>query len=149
MKASELRIGNWVHFNNLIGMKYDYQVTPRFFRQLALNDPESLDVEIDGFHQPILLTEEWLVKFGFYVLHINKSGVKIYWRGQRQRVNAHYNAFWYKTYNGTTRVKFVHQLQNLYFALTGQELTVNGSVNALLSVAEIEIQKLNYAEKFI
>jgi hypothetical protein len=83
----------------------------------------------NGDHaDPIPLSEEWLVKFGF------KKTVEVTWSfGYEKEYNVYrkedltYNgiqaAWWY---NGLLKnqPEFVHQLQNLYFALTGSELTI-------------------------
>jgi hypothetical protein len=130
MKSNELRIGNYIHFDNFLGMKYDYQVTPRFFRHLALDSPDSLEIEINGFHQPIPLTEEWLLKFGFTVdQQLNGSGAIIngfkIWKGDSWECwNYSTNKEWIDDNEIYVDLFFVHQLQNLYFALTGKELTL-------------------------
>ena len=69
-----------------------------------------------GFNElkPILLTEEWLLKFGFSIfknMYFIK-GMQI-WKC---------NDLFLCNKNGIY-IKYVHQLQNLYFALTGKELT--------------------------
>jgi len=48
MKASELRIGNWVNYDG---------------RNCTIQEPTDL-VDADEF-EPIPLTEEWLLNFGF------------------------------------------------------------------------------------
>jgi len=69
-------------------------------------------------HTPIPLTEEWLLKFGFD----NKCYEVIY-----DNTLGCYN---FAVYNmGGDKVvcaspEYVHQLQNLYFALSGEELTM-------------------------
>ena len=121
MNAQELRIGNWLH-SNLTEM--DFRVTSRDI------------LNIEGYPntcKPIPLTEEWLLKFGF---KHKKCGMC----GQDQWSNMD---FWYiETISGEaivlrgnvkqtkilypygTFIEYVHSLQNLYFALTGQELTI-------------------------
>ena len=108
MKANELRIGNWV---------------------FDLEEKENTEViqwtfESDYFTslEPIPLTEEWLIKFGFTVLY--GEGIAKGWlhKGLIQYCltggSVCYN------YNNLTRVESVHQLQNIYFALTNEELTI-------------------------
>jgi hypothetical protein len=65
--------------------------------------------------EPIPLTEEWLVKFGFkpLVKDWQIKGLIIHARKRGFVVN-----------NRIPILKTVHQLQNLYFALTGEELTL-------------------------
>lgn len=130
MKASELRIGNWVYREyldndgNHIG---EYQV--------SAHDIEHLDVSgvfhQDGEATSIPLTEDWLEKFGFYGkyksvhCHWSKNGVGI---EQASNVDDDENTIspspqeFYYDFNFP--IKYVHQLQNLYFALTGDELSL-------------------------
>jgi hypothetical protein len=75
--------------------------------------------------QPIPLTEEWLLKFGFaktengwLALDICNDWSYLYWErlaGLELSVNKYQITM--------PHIKYVHQLQNLYFALTGEELT--------------------------
>lgn len=116
MKENELRIGNLVYIGKEVN-------------ELELVDFADL-YENDTFKhfEPIPLTEEWLVNFGFEYLyfnseelihkefknlyaykHVMKDGFGIVLRG----------------FHTLPFVKHVHQLQNLYFALTGEELTLS------------------------
>jgi hypothetical protein len=75
--------------------------------------------------QPIPLTEEWLVKFGFqnddddWLIDIDdRNCIHINLKKKRTLL---------ESYDGLLTVKnieYVHFLQNLYFALTGEELTL-------------------------
>jgi len=71
--------------------------------------------------QPIPLTEEWLLKFGF-----DDLGTYGYGRGNFH-ICLHENEFYFSINNRKVFIKHVHQLQNLYFALTGEELTYGGN----------------------
>ena len=133
MKATELRIGNYIDYTTkreIVTMQTTYE-----YIRLIHNGNKNF--------KPIKLTEEWLLKFGFkkypdcrdtfqqiyydsYQFEIdrftivsfsiqqdNKSLIKCnYDRGYRSEDNK-------KNYY----IKYVHQLQNLYFALTNEELT--------------------------
>lgn len=123
MKAEELRLGNLVsnmnprHNDSIltiesIGDNHEVNV---FYRKYLLSELE-----------PIPLTEEWLLKFGF------SCEVKIGGDGIEFRVY-HFDVltfntnhlWWYKVQRiNDTPLEYVHQLQNLYFALTGEELTL-------------------------
>jgi hypothetical protein len=137
MKANELRINNWVH-NEITGR--DMQVYPMMIPQMEHTKPKH-----DNGIVPILLTEEWLKKFGFRKVYSwfdikisigNVLNVRFFedkhisvWLSERKipkfcesRLN------WL---NGKREIimieydlKYVHQLQNLYFALTGEELII-------------------------
>jgi hypothetical protein len=106
MKASELRIGNWI-YNNAI--KANQQVTVHTLVNM---------VEFDAQYEPIPLTEEWLAdKTGYSVVFLDSN----LWVSKKNDGN------FYTTDDFDDKISFypiyhVHQLQNLYFALTGEEL---------------------------
>ena len=82
--------------------------------------------------KPIPITEECLIKFGFYEtsrygkyleFNINQE------QSLRLPICKHSEKdFWY-VLRGSVKIQYVHQLQNLYFALTGEELTLKEEVN--------------------
>ena len=105
MKAEELRIGNWV-FNKA----HERKQLNEIYTDCSIYDP-------------IPLTEEWLLRFGFKCFDIDEIGT--YKKGVFVLVpnaKTHFTC----TYSGRMLrfITCVHQLQNLYFALTGQELTI-------------------------
>lgn len=112
ISVNELRIGNFILNSN---SKIEIVETLRdgLINSYDIGDEETCG---EGCYNPIPLTEEWLVKFGFtgwdlgYYTLLMDSG-----------------AFAILTEDGMTiisrNIKHVHQLQNLYFALTGEELT--------------------------
>jgi hypothetical protein len=130
MKANELRIGNLVKYDNRI-FKIDSIST--VFPTLNTDEFGIGVVDYNNI-EPIPLTEDWLLKFGFEnykpanANRYFKEGIyprsfafQFYKNG---RVD-----FWYNDFNvgNLNRIKYnlleyVHQLQNLYFALTGKEL---------------------------
>lgn len=68
-------------------------------------------------YSPIELTEEWLLNLGF-----RKS-----FRGKWQKDELAYDIYGGNglyMHGVTLEIKYVHQLQNLYFSLTGKELTI-------------------------
>ncbi len=115
MKASELRIGNLITYQgNLITVSG--VVNNTIYYENGKNF-DSNSVSYTPF-EPIPLTEDWLLKFGFV------NGEKEHFsftKNMDLRIlgsEADYNGIWFG------RLESVHQLQNLYFALTGEELTV-------------------------
>lgn len=66
MKASELRVGNWVH--DPVYNKMDFQIEMFLglenFQPLCLNPNEELTLRLLEC-KPILLNDIWLLKFGF------------------------------------------------------------------------------------
>lgn len=119
MKASELRIGNLTII--------DSENENKRIHSVVWND---LGFE-NTFLDPIQLTEEWLFKFGFEIEKANYRVYDIEARGKFFSVNKRINKdsfeiSFYTYYEDVVFENFlyVHQLQNLYFALTGQELEV-------------------------
>jgi len=126
--SKELRIGNLLEVdgnywpvNSIVTIDKD-----RF--ELYLSD---VDYDYALYAEPISITEEWLLKFGF-----EKVGERV-WRFQDlgyseeakhvsrkwesdEEIDPKYLG-WLPCANG---IVYVHQLQNLYFALTGTELTI-------------------------
>lgn len=141
MDARELRIGNYVSINN-----------PRFFEEIkniplrvkSITElPDFISVGIHHFigedyhdyHQkncfvePISLTEEWLLKFGFEKHHKEYYN-DVMMLNPIKSSNNEYEIYFFPAALGSAsrgrfqRLYFVHQIQNLYFALTGEELTI-------------------------
>jgi hypothetical protein len=124
MKANELRIGSLIYFDgHIIGTITQIKDTVARVKYLIGKDDErQAFVEYDRI-EGIPLTEEWLERLGFKKInHIHDSDyflhslvkIAIYPNGM---VTLRGSAGW-------NRIHFVHQLQNLYFALTGQEITL-------------------------
>lgn len=138
MKAEELRLGNYVYY-----LEYDFYEDNVFAtgeKSVDTIDLNSLheiffgnDNLLKGVYEPIPLTEEWLLNLGFEkydstwfrkmeMPSITKETIDI-------RINVITKctcvfgdeflepAFFKECEN-------VHQLQNLYFALTGEELEI-------------------------
>lgn len=82
--------------------------------------------------EPISLTEEWLLKFGF--VEIDDDGLWGHPSEELFQLQSKYlegegkfNHIWDASYTEAP-IEFVHHLQNLYFALTGEELTIKETV---------------------
>jgi len=110
MKANELRIGNWV--NNF---EVDFQLTSK--------DIYHLDVYVGRvIANPISITPEWLQRFGF-----ENRGNNLFVKGKIElRYYANRCEVVVRGINIT--YQYVHQLQNLYFALTGEELELKQNI---------------------
>lgn len=130
MEASELRIGNLINYINkpvICNIDIIYAVS-KCIRPTIL-------------YNPIPLTEEWLLKLGFK--KTNKTQNPSYYIGRDDKKSWNSFRIQYSTIidintmietNGFIglylcnkywcTIRYVHQLQNLYFALTEQELTL-------------------------
>lgn len=107
----ELRLGNWI----LSPKGEPFEVYTETFA----------DIEYAGINfNPIPLTPEWLDRCGekcdkpHWQYQIQVGALKWYFR---------WNTEWYSELGGIyldSRFQYVHQLQNLYFSLIGQELTI-------------------------
>lgn len=132
MKATDLRIGNY--HNYLVKDPIDVRKQWNEVCQIDAYDLLSLSKDPDVRYQPIPLTEEWLLKFGFvkeveYKKKINFSRFHLFQINASNSYNDNENEFKVNFYQSKQcvelcRIKHVHQLQNLYFALTGEELTL-------------------------
>lgn len=122
IRATELRIGNWVN---------DISGNPTQVRGVGTNGiwiSKSGPATETAF-KPIPLTEEWLVKFGFEY----RSGWEDSWH--KSPIGLYFNPYksgvcleqiWDKLIESDlVNIQYVHQLQNLYFALTGNELAID------------------------
>ncbi len=137
MKIQEIRVGNWYN-----SVKFGCPVQCELFELHELyvrSNGAYGDPPIEEVFEPIPLTEEWLLKYGFEKDSIHDDYFK---PCGEYEIKIVINAFsgsltndpsWFisiQTGYGNQPVtiykKYVHQLQNLYFALTGEELINNG-----------------------
>jgi len=116
MKAQELRLGNLILPAHDLDGKY---ITVASIEEDCINtySPEA------NHYSGIPLTEEWLLKFGFEktLPHIKGSVLKDEYDKSFVRVSNRLGQF---DFHGATKLDYVHQLQNLFFTLTGQELKI-------------------------
>lgn len=129
IKANELRIGNLLNYDtpegDVVTLTTDFNAI-----QWATEDPKCFNL----VHSPIPLTEEWLVKFGFkqyidfeiktniffllplcgFSYDIATKQVTIFEMEEGNKIS----------HCIKRKIEYVHTLQNLYFALRGQELTI-------------------------
>jgi hypothetical protein len=115
MKASELRIGNYVKFKGC---------GDKPFKVFRIDTTESSTFTTA---EPITLTEEWLLRLGFEA----KGKARIHkfiviWLENEEFVFALRDPF--KGTTHLTKIQHIHQLQNLYFALTGEELVLTNNI---------------------
>ncbi|WP_411898554.1 hypothetical protein [Elizabethkingia bruuniana] len=147
MKASELRIGSLVFLDNeqswpdLIGIpmevititshleKYDKEFFPESDYKLTLKGKCGIYNQFSQFIKPIELSEELLVILGFesrnstYIIENDKYEFSLFFY---DAWNLYYKE---KEKYGDTEIELcgywhIHELQNLFFALTGEELQI-------------------------
>jgi hypothetical protein len=119
IKANELRLGNWID-DQESGIRFIGSIG-QYTLSLGHDGYSGLDGRNYSQISPIELTEEWLLKFGFetlnggfYFLRL-KDGYRFEILFREGNIKADLLTF-------DPQIKYVHQLQNLYFALTGEEL---------------------------
>lgn len=143
MEAKELRLNNLVYvYNDRLSSVDSIGHNVLWVEILEPEEDESIMKEVSkDVISPILLNEEWLVRFGFKFIKNDYIGYS---------ENIMFNGdYWYNIKNKTIHssdwlcpleylinipsneggainiakdIEYVHQLQNLYFALTGEEL---------------------------
>lgn len=115
--VTELRIGNYVEINGT-----NVKLTPPVFALLIeqeIKDPNGIP-----------LTPEWLERFGLTynqnvdIYFLNHHGFHLSYDEQAEDWNVMPRV---DDPLVIAYVKYVHQLQNLYFALTGQELEIKSN----------------------
>jgi len=124
MNANELRINNWVSRTDGVQIQLS-----NIGRKGTNIGPDEFPVYIEWhMFEPIPLTPEILEKCGF-----EKRGKNGYYgngKGNLLYIDISNNSLLQAgAYDSwailTTKLQHLHQLQNLYYALTGEELTYN------------------------
>jgi len=125
MKANELRINNALLYDGEVKIVSSIHSddTIRFY------DKEKGSIGCfkirNKLIQPIPLTEEWLLRFCFKKVRYEK-----YAHEKLDKLKAYPHVikdgygFYIQGAYTLPNIKYVHQLQNLYFALTGEELKI-------------------------
>jgi hypothetical protein len=129
MEAKELRIGNYV--NDHLSRVQKVSETRSDAYICYLSNGNKLKYKLNTT-TPIPLTEDWLLKFGFEKGkdEYNFNGFDLEDRNTDQflsvdkiiKLKNNFGCWYVGTY--LRELKHVHQLQNLYFALTGEELNL-------------------------
>lgn len=155
MNAQHLRIGNIVTINNseswpklkgismkVTGLKeVDVRGFPNSKHGIDLLEidtpyPKAYS-QFDEFVEEVILTEEWLIKFGFtknvmsYEINVSPnpksykllslSGDYLYLKEGFSKTNCDICVIWNRDYK---KQFYVHELQNVYYDISGNELSV-------------------------
>lgn len=109
IQVNDLRIGNLVRWSGHV---------------VSVNTGSEIDLMAPKAY-PVDITPEWLERCG------RKCDIDVGWEYQIQvgALNWYFrwNTEWYSEVGGIyidSRVQYVHQLQNLFFALTGKEIEI-------------------------
>jgi len=115
MKTNELRIGNYVNYFSEGADKW-------FVTEIDINDMICIHENTIDHAEPIPLTEEWLIRFGFkYYKSWN------YWQimgCNRVKLRQFLDDF-HIIDRYHIKIETVHKLQNYFFALTDEELIID------------------------
>ena len=125
--VNELRINNYVYYNNEyneLGVITEIKTSliPKI-NYVGINNRVDIYYQTKNIN-PILLSEKWLLNFNFEKKENNWKVLDlIYFKFSWERL-----AGLTLTIDGNSiylsNIKYIHQLQNLYFALSGEELTL-------------------------
>jgi hypothetical protein len=124
MQANELRIGNWYNDKRI---NRDFVVHGVSKHGIDHGDIDYSPTRIQNA-MPIPLTEEWMTRFGFKKENTGGAGPQDNWAGMPAYS---FEGEW--LFRGSpsclhlvgyfnTTVRYVHQLQNIYWCLFGKEL---------------------------
>jgi len=143
---NELRIGNYIYDDDIVISKV-IGFKP-FGHSIRCDEAEGCEILIDLYYNngdvrkglicesqlctPIPLTEDWLKSFGFEFPESSKSCIHpntmLF---ELWKPNFDFGSFRAGRFNAgvflqvSEKIQYVHQLQNLYFALTGEELQIS------------------------
>ena len=115
MEVKEFRIGNFLTYQSAANTDEIFEVTVGSLYRIEENNCEGYD--------PIPLTKQWFIKCGGkdygegLCLHLDDC--RLIWDDGLICICPNNGDG-----NFGVKCEYVHQLQNLYFALTGQELTI-------------------------
>ena len=144
IKVKELRIGNFISDDE--GVLSKVTGFAPFEHSVRCDEEEGCHILVDCYHangsrrtgretdspecNPIPLTPEWLERCGleYKEPHYIKRPLSIsknFYRDGSGSYNGFVLRHKFEDCMQVLVINYVHQLQNLYFALTGEELTIN------------------------
>ena len=136
IKANDLRVGNKVYYNT--GESIEVHLIDSVDIKLA----EQYNLLFNANHSPIPLTEEWLIKMGFslyssegryLITPNNEIELLITLESDNENTYCYIDIYQHIDKEDdegaeivflTKENYYLHQLQNLYYALTNEELTI-------------------------
>jgi len=125
IQVNELRFGNWIKYLGdvvqVFGTRGIYVIT------IDEHNEREQQIAFPAF-EPIPLTPEILEKAGFVLRQKDEDGI-IYGKEKYTIIYTRCTpggfGYFLNGYHNDVHLQYLHQLQNLYFALTGEELKIN------------------------
>lgn len=135
MEAKELRIGNLIYVDSKL--RYVFGTIYKTIQHNYHLQNSTYSENYENECEPIPLTEEWLLKLGFEEISFTEDRNRDWYKMFEIDNTSEIISLNYYTKTNYCRFNFdigygnkyldlyyVHQLQNLYFALTGEELAI-------------------------
>lgn len=130
IKVNELRIGNYIQ--NDFSPSLVFQVDMLYLEGIIKVGYSGNNIKAVGqidLLKPVKLTKDWLINFGYvrdnfleqWMHKDDGVGIII---SESDKKNNDEISFFIEFYYCFVQLESVHQLQNIYFALTGKELTI-------------------------
>lgn len=127
IQSNELRLGNWIYWVNHDDDKFTEQVIPETLKRMCEDEDPNFEAEErhHSHYEPISLTPEILDKCGWggkdfmeisHCCFITQEHDTFYLQTEYHVLE--------KIHQTELPIKYLHELQNLYFALTGKELEI-------------------------
>jgi hypothetical protein len=113
MLRSELRVGNLLDYNGKTII-----VDTIYYDQINLDFTDFSGIKFEAL-KGIPISEEWLLKFGLKFVKKDESDLFVC---TVETYDFYYSDVLNSYFFLRVEIEYVHQLQNLYFALTGKEL---------------------------
>lgn len=137
MNANELRIGNFVKYRDKDVLLTVSNIGSKGFETINAAGFLYGSDDIEDYI-PLPLTEEWLLKFGFSDAEYKKGYIGIDYQKKHLTLDfvltkPKFMGEWQNNYcfdlaqNRFVVIKYVHQLQNLFFSLTWEDLKIKES----------------------
>jgi hypothetical protein len=118
MKANELRIGNTINLH-----RKPINISAGFIARYDFEEKNGFNLLVSA--EPIPLTEDWLLKLGFIENPYDDRYELGSWYLNCDKTRGILDIWPDNIIGEFVYLQYVHQLQNLYFALTGTELIIN------------------------
>lgn len=128
MEAQELRIGNIIQVEN--DYEYIQGLQSTIAKCCLLGYDKGVWQKYEDI-QPIHITKGWLLMFGFTQQSLGFVNLNYYCKNNIVYSLSDGNVELDNPNIALTQIKYVHQLQNIYFALTNEELTIKDYIKRL------------------